>query len=74
MLVAATDAEHPAPPQELTEEERACWISIVNRMPRDYFAPPTWPMLINLCRHIRQSRWFARQLQDYEAQFVACPQ
>lgn len=24
-------------------------------------------MLVNLCRHIRGSRWFARQLREYEA-------
>jgi len=40
-------------------------------MPGDYFPPPTFPMLINLSRHIRMSRVFARQLQDYEAQ-LAC--
>ena len=45
----ATTIEHPPPPQELTEEEAETWTSIVNRMPPDYFAPPTWPMLINLC-------------------------
>jgi hypothetical protein len=68
MPFAARPAAHPPPPQELTEEEAAIWLGIVTRMPPDYFAPPTWPMLINLCRHIRLSRWFARQLQDYEAQ------
>jgi hypothetical protein len=68
MPVAATDAEHPAPPQELNDEEAAIWTSIVNRMPRDYFAPPTFPMLVNLTRHVRLSRLFARQLRDCEAQ------
>lgn len=66
MPVAATDAEHPAPPAELTEEEAACWTNIVSRMPPDYFAPPTWPLLVNLCRHIRLSHWFARQMRALE--------
>jgi len=66
MPFAARSAEHPVPPAELTEEEAAIWIGIVNRMPPDYFAPPTWPMLVNLCRHIRLSHWFTRQLRDLE--------
>src|SRR5262249_9314320 len=68
MPVAATDVAHPAPPEELTEEEAAIWQGIVTRMPPDYFAPPTWPMLVNLCRHIRLSHWFARQLRELEQQ------
>jgi hypothetical protein len=63
---AARSAEHPLPPSELNEEEAEIFRGIVNRMPPDYFAPPTWPLLVNLCRHVRLSRWFARQLQDLE--------
>jgi len=66
MPVAATDVAHPAPPQELNAEEAEIWHGIVDRMPSDYFAPPTWPMLINLTRHIRLSRLFASQLRALE--------
>jgi len=66
MPVAATDAEHPAPPAELMEEEAAIWLGITTRMPPDYFPSPTHPMLVNLCRHIRLSRWFAYQLRELE--------
>jgi len=66
MPVAATDVAHPAPPQELNAEEAAIWKSIVDRMPPDYFPVPTHPMLVNLCRHIRLSRWFASQLRELE--------
>jgi hypothetical protein len=68
MPVAATDAEHPAPPQELNDEEAEIWHGIVDRMPRDYFAPPTHPILVQLCRHIRLSRWFACQMKALEEQ------
>jgi hypothetical protein len=37
-------------------------------MPSDYFAPITMPLLVSLCRHIRNSRLFARQRQDLEQQ------
>src|SRR5215813_10665689 len=68
MPVAATDVQHPAPPAELTEEEATIWASIVDRMPPDFFAPPTFPMLVNLIRHIRLSHWFARQMKALEEQ------
>jgi hypothetical protein len=67
MPFAARSAEHPPPPAELNEEEAEIFFSIVNRMPPDYFPIPTFPMLVNLCRHVRGSRWFARQLQELEA-------
>ena len=63
---AATETAHPLPPSELDEEEAEIWRGLVNRMPPTYFAPPTWPMLVNLCRHIRGSRFFARQLRVLE--------
>jgi len=66
MPEAATDVAHPAPPAELTEEEAKIWTSTVTRLPPDYFAPPTFPLLVNLCRHIRLSRWFAHQLRELE--------
>jgi len=70
MPFAARSSEHPPPPAELDEEEAEIWHGIVDRMPGDYFASPTFPMLVNLCRHIRQSRLFARQLREYEVQLL----
>src|SRR5262249_48105016 len=63
---AATETEHPLPPSELNEEEAEIWRGFVNRMPGDYFPSPTWPMLVQLCRHVRNSRLFARQLRVLE--------
>lgn len=33
-------------------EEVAVWRSIVDALPADYFAPTTFPLLIQLCRHV----------------------
>jgi hypothetical protein len=66
MPFAARSAEHPLPPAELSAEEAEIWHGFVDRMPPDYFPVPTFPMLVNLCRHVRAPRWFARQLQDLE--------
>lgn len=68
MPFGATDAEHPQPPAELSEEEAEIWRGIVNKMPPTFFAEPTWPMLISLCRHVRAARLFAQQSQAYEAE------
>jgi len=66
MPFAARSVEHPTPPPELSAEDAEIWRGFVDRMPPDYFPRPTFPMLVNLCRHVRLSRWFARQLQDLE--------
>src|SRR5215472_11517659 len=63
---AATETEHPPPPSELNEEEAEIWRGFVNRMPPTYFPVPTWPMLVQLCHHVRGSRFFARQLRILE--------
>jgi hypothetical protein len=50
----------PEPPTELWKNERQEWVTIVNRMPVDWFPEETFPLLANLCRHI----CFARNLAD----------
>ena len=50
----------PEPPSELWKNERQEWVTIVNRMPADWFPEETFPLLANLCRHI----CFARNLAD----------
>lgn len=62
----AMEAESPAPPAELGEEEAEIWCGFVDRMPSNFFSPPTFPILVNLCRHIRNSRMFARQQRELE--------
>jgi hypothetical protein len=52
MPFAARSAEHPPPPAELSAEEAEIWHGFVDRMPPDYFSVPTFPMLVNLCRHV----------------------
>jgi len=63
---AARPAEPLVPPPELSDEEAAIWIDTINRMPEHFVPSP--PLVVNLCRHIRLSRWFARQQQALEEQ------
>jgi hypothetical protein len=44
-----------APPAELDEPERVIWASIVAKLPGDWFAPESVPLLQELCRHIRNA-------------------
>jgi len=64
----AIEAEPLAAPAELTEEEAEIWRGFVDIMPPNFFSPPTFPILVNLCRHVRNSRMFARQQRELEKQ------
>lgn len=44
--------ERPAPPDDLTDEQAAEWVAIVERMPADWFPRETWSLLVQYCRHI----------------------
>jgi hypothetical protein len=70
---AARAADAPQPPAELSAEEAEIFRSFTDRMPADYFAPITMPLLVSLCRHIRNSRMFARQRQNLEEQLSHAP-
>jgi len=45
----------PEPPPELEPVEAAIWRTITSKLPGDWFAPETVPMLKELCRHIRHA-------------------
>jgi hypothetical protein len=60
-------AQPPGPPEELGPDEAIEWRLLVGRMPVDWFPPETWPLLIQLCRHICQARWFGQCLQEVRA-------
>ena len=46
----------PVPPDELTDEEAEEWLAIVNRLPADWIARETYPLLIQYCRHVVTAR------------------
>src|SRR5262245_26510144 len=54
----------PAPPQELSPDELVEWNRFIAGSPPDWFPRETWPMLVQLCRHICQSRFFGEALQE----------
>jgi hypothetical protein len=59
---AVLPGDRPDPPKDLTTEEAVEWRVIVQRLPTDWFPPETWPVLIQLCRHIITSRRISAEL------------
>ena len=57
LAVVGTDQEievvkRPAPPEDLSRDQRVEWVQIVNDHPADRFPRETWPMLAAHCRHV----------------------
>lgn len=52
----------PEPPPELEPIEADIWRSITGKLPGDWFAAETTPMLRELCRHIRYANDLAVEL------------
>jgi hypothetical protein len=61
--------QRPEPPEELTDEEAVEWVSIVEKMPPEYFTPPTWPVLVNLCQHICLARAYKKELAAFTGNY-----
>ena len=54
------------PPTELTDEQAAEWVAIVNRMPAEWFPRETHGMLAQYCRHIVAARRVAQLIASVE--------
>jgi len=61
--------EPPDPPEELSLDQALEWRKIVTRMPVDWFTAETFPLLIELCRHICHSRLIERQMEAVRVRY-----
>ena len=59
--------EIPAPPTELSEDEGREWTRFWEVSPANWYPRETWPLLIQLCRHIVNARWFGETMQEVRA-------
>jgi hypothetical protein len=59
--------ERLRPPPEMTSEQTAEWVSIVNRLPADWFGRETQGLLAQYCRHIVTARRVADLIAAAEA-------
>lgn len=48
--------ERPQPPIDLSDEQAAEWVLVVNRLPADWFPDETHGLLAQYCRHIVAAR------------------
>ncbi len=56
--------QRPEPPDCLTPAESRQWVAYVERMPIDWFTAEVQPVLVNLCRAVCLSDYFAARLQE----------
>lgn len=66
--------ERPRSPDELTDEQRFEWVSIVNRMPADWFPRETQGMLAQYCRHVISARRVAGMIEALETELSNPPE
>jgi len=64
---AAEIVRRPVPPDELTEEQSDEWVSVVDRLPADWFPRETHGLLAQYCRHVVAARRVAQLIADHEA-------
>ena len=57
----------PEPPQELNPDEAKEWRRFWAVSPPDWFPRETWPLLVQLCRHVCTARWLGESLQEVRA-------
>ena len=56
--------ELPDPPGELSEDEAKEWRRYWLVSPPGWFPKETWPLLVQLCRHIVNARWLGETMQE----------
>lgn len=54
------------PPDDLTDEQRVEWLSVVNRLPADWFPRETHSVLAQYCRHVVAARRVAQLIDAAE--------
>lgn len=58
----------PEPPAELDDEQSQEWMSVVNRLPADWFPRETHGLLTQYCRHIVAARRVSQLIAAHEGQ------
>lgn len=64
--VSVETIERPAPPDDLSDEQKAEWRTIVEALPGDWFGPETHALLAQYCRHAVAARRIAQIIAEYE--------
>lgn len=70
----AQECQRPAPPAELSPEQRHEWLAVVNRLPAEWFQPETYPLLAQYCRHVVSARRVAELVAALEEEMGKEPE
>jgi hypothetical protein len=57
----------PDPPSELNPDEAQEWRRFWAVAPPGWFPRETWPLLVQLCRHVLNARWLGEAMQEVRA-------
>lgn len=60
--------KRPVPPDDLTDEQAEEWISVVDRLPAEWFPRETHGMLAQYCRHVVAARRVAQLIASVDEQ------
>lgn len=63
----------PAPPADLTDEQKVEWVAVVNRLPADWFPRETHPMLVALCCSAVSYRRLNQMVVEFEGRMEDLP-
>jgi hypothetical protein len=63
-IVPVVSPQRPDPPKELRAAEKNQWQAYVTRMPASWFTAEVQPLLIDLCRAVCMSKYFADRLHE----------
>ena len=55
----------PQPPQQLCDEGKRAWLSVVNALPPDWFGSETHRLLVQYCNHCAASAQLQEFIQRY---------
>lgn len=62
-----SEIRRPDPAEELTDEQAHEWLSVVNRMPAEWFPRETHGLLVQYCRHVVAARRVAQLVEAEES-------
>jgi hypothetical protein len=72
-IVPGSPGLRPDPLAELTAEEQAEWMVVVERMPAGHFPRETHPLLADYCRFSVNARWVGQGMAEMRARSAYNP-
>ena len=70
-VISPITDHRPAPPEELTDEQKAEWQAIVGRLPSGWFARETHGLLVAYLRHWSTCRFLSKQIEAFNSDWFA---